>query len=170
MKNEEALLAEYTLLRDELVNISNNQHSLFVFAFTSIGAVLSFAIQSQNEQIPLIAFFILICVKGRLIQYRDNYYVKFVYIRVILEPKLNVNSMVQRGIKTSRISKIQHFSFSFLGVGSLFAIIMVNPDYIMGMMIALVLQFIIVILDCYYTFGAKKLYGKIENQYKKLLS
>ena len=163
--NNEALIAEYSSLKDELVNISNNQNTLFIFAFTSVGAVLSFALQTQNEYISLISFFILLCVKCRIIYFRDTFFQKLVYMRKILEPKLKLDSNIQKSIKIFGISKIQYFSFSILGIGGLLTFILIDICNMWGMVIALILSVIIMGLDCYYLFASKKLYKDIEKQY-----
>lgn len=165
--NTEALIAEYTSLKEELINLSNNRNTLFIFAFTSVGAVLSFALQTQNAYISLIAFFILLCVKCRIIYYRDTYYQKFAYMRLVLEPKLHLDSTIQRKIKVFGISKIQYFTFSFMGVGCVLALVLIDPCNRWGIIFALIMLVIIIGLDCYYLFGSEALYSSIEKQYEE---
>lgn len=166
--DREALIAEYTLLKEELNNISNNQNTLFIFVFSAVGAVLSFALQDNCEYIPLICFFVLICVRCRIIYYRDVYFKKLIYLRKIIEPKLKLDSNIQRNIKIFGISKIQYFSFSFMAIGSLLAVLRINASNLSVIFVAVALTIIIIGLDSYYLFAASSIYRSIEKQFMNI--
>ena len=56
--NNDALIAEYNAIRQSCENKGDAQNNLFIFALTSIGAILSFSLQQKNPYIALVSFIV----------------------------------------------------------------------------------------------------------------
>lgn len=168
--NKDALLIEYQCYHNTLTMISNIQNVLFIFAITSIGTLLAFAIQQENPYIPMVGYIILILIKCRLIYYRDEYYLQHAYIRVIIEPKLKINSFVKGKIKINKFSNIHYFTFTVLAMGIFFTYLIYYTESWIFLISSLFFLIIIILLDCYFLFYSNKLYKKIVNQYAKFES
>lgn len=167
--NNDALIAEYNTIKDELRSNEEHRNNLLIFAYTSVGAILSFSIQSKNSYIALVTFFILICVKCRIIYYRDIFMIRFGYIKFVLEEKLQINAYSAMGkIRTSKRSQIQHFSFSIMGIGGFWVYFINNPYNIGTLILLCILLLSILWLDIYYINSLKSLSKEIEYKYKNL--
>lgn len=167
--NNDALIAEYNTIKDELRVNEEHRNTLLIFTYTSVGAILSFSIQSQNPYIALVTFFMLICVKCRIIYYRDIFMVRYSYIKYVLEKKLQIDACsAMEKIKTSKISKIQYFSFSIMGFGGILVYLINNPHNHTTLIILSILLASILYLDTYYIYSLKPLSKKIKDIYKNL--
>ena len=86
------IIAEYNNMWSKLNLIAEHHNNLFVFTLTTSGAILTFAIQQNNSHFTVINMIILILLRCRVMNYRDDYYKTLAYIRIVIEPQLNLNS------------------------------------------------------------------------------
>ncbi|MCI8771341.1 MAG: hypothetical protein HFH73_09365 [Lachnospiraceae bacterium] len=86
------VIAEYNNMWCKLNAISEYHNNLFIFTLTSSGAILTYALQQNNSYIALVNMIILILLRCRVMNYRDEYYQILAYIRIILEPKIGIDS------------------------------------------------------------------------------
>ena len=110
--DKDYIIAEYNNIWGKLNLIAEHHNNLFVFTLTSSGTILTFAIQQNNSYILLVNMIILIILRCRVMCYRDDYYSILAYMRMLLEPKMNLNSKELRKIKNSRISNLHYFIYS----------------------------------------------------------
>lgn len=99
--------------------------------------------------------------------YRDDYYSILAYMRMVLEPKMNLNSKELRKIKNSRISNLHYFIYSIFGLGTVVMCLMMGSSEMAVTKIAIVFFIVMVLLDIYYFFYSGKLYEKYERVYSQ---
>lgn len=163
--NSDALIAEYNAIKNEIISIDNMKNTLYIFEYTSVGAILSFALQYKNPYISFVAFFVLICVKCRIIYYRDTSMIRYTYARDVLEHKLNLDSSIMKFTKVSRISKLQYFSSSFMAFGSFMVFLLYNPQNIIASVMSFVLMLIVISLDIFYIISIKTISKNYEDTF-----
>jgi len=61
LDNKEALLAEYTSIKEFNKYAGDAQNNLFLFAFTASGTILAFSIQQENAYISIITLYCSYC-------------------------------------------------------------------------------------------------------------
>lgn len=171
MDNKDALLVEYQCCYNKLDMISNIQNVLFMFAITCIGTLLAYSIQQRNLYVPIVGYMILLLIKCRLIYYRDEYYINYAYIIMVIEPQLGINSFIKEKIKVKVISNIHYFTCTILAIGIFLTYLIFYTDDYIFLLLSIFLTIVIIALDLYFfVFTGKKWYRKIINFYKELIN
>ncbi len=155
-------LAEYNNMWNKLNEIAEYHNNLFIFTLTSSGAILTYALQQSNSYIALVNMVILIVLRCRVMNYRDEYYQVLAYIRKVLEPKIGLDSKKLMSLSNTKIANLQYFIYAIFGVGTVLECILIDKSSILIIIISIILFAVIVILDVYYYFYSKKLYEKYE--------
>lgn len=156
-------IAEYNNMWNKLNIISEHHNNLFIFTLTSSGAILTYALQQNNSYISLVNMIILILLRCRVMNYRDEYYQILAYIRKILEPKIELDSKKLKSLSNTKIANLQFFIYAIFGFGTVLECILIDKSSILVIIISIILFAVIVILDVYYYFYSKKLYEKYEH-------
>lgn len=157
-------IAEYNNMWIKLNTISEHHNNLFIFTLTSSGAILTYALQLKNSYIAFVNMIILILLRCRVMNYRDEYYQILTYIRKILEPKIGLDSTVLRSLNNTKIVNIQYFIYSIFGFGTVLECILIDRNNLFVVIISIIFGVVIVILDVYYYFYSKKLYEDYERK------
>lgn len=155
-------IAEYNNMWSKLNTIAEHHNNLFIFTLTSSGAILTYALQQNNSYIALVNMIILILLRCRVMNYRDEYYQVLAYIRKKLEPKIGLDSKKLMSLCNTKIANLQYFIYSIFGFGTVLECILIDKSSILVIIISIILFAVIVILDVYYYFYSKKLYEKYE--------
>ena len=169
--NINVLLKEYEIVIQICENKGNAQNTLFIFALTAIGAILSFSLQQENPYIAMVSFPVLIAVRSRVMWFRDTILRDWVYLQVFVEPKLRLSSSVRlKSTINLPIANIHYWIYSILGIGA-FATYMLNDPYNNISFIAMIIMLIIVLaLDVYYRFWSKNVRKYYEEKFTKDLN
>lgn len=157
-------IAEYNNMWNKLNGIAEHHNNLFVFTLTSSGAILTYALQQNNSYISLVNIVILILLRCRVMNYRDEYYQVLAYIREVLEPKIGLDSKRLMCLSNTKIANLQYFIYSIFGVGTVLECILIDKKNLFVIVISIILFVIIVFLDIYYYFYSKGLYDKYEQK------
>lgn len=157
-------IAEYNNMWNKLNTIAEHHNNLFIFTLTSSGAILTYALQQNNSYIAFVNMIILILLRCRVMNYRDEYYQVLVYIRKILEPKIGLDSKVLLSLNNTKIANLQYFIYSIFGFGTVLECILIDRNNFFVVIISIMFAAVIVILDVYYYFYSKKLYRKYEQK------
>lgn len=157
-------IAEYNNMWNKLNTIAEHHNNLFIFTLTSSGAILTYALQQNNSYIAFVNMIILILLRCRVMNYRDEYYQVLVYIRKILEPKIGLDSKVLSSLNNTKIANLQYFIYSIFGFGTVLECILIDRNNFFVVIISIMFAAVIVILDVYYYFYSKKLYRKYEQK------
>lgn len=142
--------------------ISECHNNLFIFTLTSSGAILTYALQQNNPYVTFVNMIILILLRCRVMNYRDEYYQILAYIRIILEPKIGIDSKRLYTLKNTKIANMQYFVYSILGFGTLLECILIDSSQLIIVIISIIFNIVIICLDVYYYFYSKKLYKRYE--------
>lgn len=153
-------IAEYNNMWNKLNIIAEHHNNLFTFTLTSSGAILTYALQQSNSYIAIVNMIILILIRCRVMNYRDEYYKILVYIRKVLEPQIGLDSNKFVLLNNTKISNLQYFLYSILGSGTVLECILIDKSNIVVIIISVILFSMISALDAYYYFYSKKLYNK----------
>ena len=135
--SKEAVLAEYTAIKEWCRYAGDAQNTLFLFAFTAGGAVLSFSIQQENPYIALVNFMVLIAIRCRIMRFRNTIFKNEAYMRIFLEPLLQIDSTKIRLVKCEGLSVIQYFIYSFIGAASVLVYFLFNPYNVIALILCL---------------------------------
>lgn len=157
-------IAEYNNMWNKLNGIAEHHNNLFIFTLTSSGAILTYALQQNNSYISLVNIVILILLRCRVMNYRDEYYQVLAYIRKVLEPKIGLDSKRLMCLSNTKIANLQYFIYSIFGVGTVLECILIDKKNLFVIAISIILFVIIVFLDIYYYFYSKRLYDKYEQK------
>ena len=157
-------LSEYNNMWNKLNGIAEHHNNLFVFTLTSSGAILTYALQQNNSYIALVNIVILILLRCRVMNYRDEYYQVLAYIRKVLEPKIGLDSKKLMNLSNTKIANLQYFIYSIFGVGTVLACVLIDKKNIFVIVTSAILFVTIVLLDVYYYFYSKRLYDKYEQK------
>lgn len=157
-------IAEYNNMWNKLNGIAEHHNNLFIFTLTSSGAILTYALQQNNSYISLVNIVILILLRCRVMNYRDEYYQVLAYIRNVLEPKIGLDSKRLMCLSNTKIANLQYFIYSIFGVGTVLECILIDKKNLFVIAISIILFVIIVFLDIYYYFYSKRLYDKYEQK------
>lgn len=157
-------ITEYNNMWSRLNKILELQSNLFIFTITSSGAILTYGFQQNNTYISLVNMIILILLRCRVINYRDEYYRILAYIRKKLEPEIGLDSKALRSLGSTKISNIQYFVYSILGFGTVLESIWIDRTNLFVVIMSIILGIMIVLLDVYYYFCSKNLYTKYEQK------
>lgn len=157
-------LAEYNNMWNKLNGIAERHNSLFIFTLTSSGAILTYALQQSNSYIALVNIVILILLRCRVMNYRDEYYQVLAYIRKVLEPKIGLDSKKLINLSNTKIANLQYFIYSIFGVGTVLECVLIDKKNIFVIVTSVILFVTIVLLDVYYYFYSKRLYDKYEQK------
>ena len=157
-------IAEYNNMWNKLNGIAEHHSNLYVFTLTSSGAILTYALQQNNSYIALVNIVILILLRCRVMNYRDEYYQILAYIRNVLEPKIGLDSKKLMDMRNTKIANLQYFIYSILGVGTVLECILIDSKNIFIIATSVILFVIIVLLDIYYYFYSTQLYDKYEQK------
>lgn len=155
-------VTEYNNMWNKLNLIEGLQNNLFVFTLTSSGAILTYALQQNNVYIAFANMIILILIRCRVMNYRDEYYRFLAYIRINLEPKIGIDSRKLRILSNTKVANVQYFIYSILGIGTVFECILIDRNNLFVIILTVIFNIIIVVLDVYYYFYSKKLYENYE--------
>jgi len=155
-------IAEYNNMCGRLNIIAEHHNNLFVFTLTSSGAILTYALQQRNPYIAFVNIIILILLRCRVMNYRDEYYQILAYIRKILEPRIGIDSNVLMSLNNTKIANIQYFIYTILGFGTVLECVFIDRSNIFIVIISIIFNVLIMLLDVYYYFYSKKLYEKYE--------
>lgn len=166
IQNNEALLAKYNAIENELIANDGHRNTLFIFSFTSVGAILSFSLQDHNSYIAVVAVFVLICVKCRIFHYRDSSLQRYAYIKYVLEPKLKIDLLDREGIEETWTSQTQYFSFTLMALGSVMTYLTNKPNEITSLLILILLSVLVFFLDIYYLNTRQTLLQKARKIYQ----
>jgi len=158
--NTEVWIAVYNATRQSLENKSSAQNTLFIYAFTLTGAILSFSLQQANPYIALMSFAVLITVRCRVMWFRNAYIATNVRLRKEIEPKLGISIRKTKELKS--VAMIQYFVYSFLGAGAILTYFINNPHNTLTFIAILLLFVVVVALDIYYYTSWRWLYRKYE--------
>jgi len=168
LSSKEAVLAEYTAIKEWCKYAGDAQNTLFIFAFTAGGTILSFSLQQENPYIALVNFIVLIAIRCRIMRFRNTISKNETYMRIFLEPLLQIDSAKMRLVKCEGISIIQYFIYSLIGLASVVVYFLFNPCSIIALVLCLFLFVVVVFLDCYYFFGKNRLYNQLEAKWRTL--
>lgn len=157
-------IAEYNNMWNKLNTIAEHHNNLFIFTLTSSGAILTYALQQNNSYITLVNMIILILLRCRVMNYRDEYYQVLAYIRNVLEPKIGLDSKILMSLSNTKIANLQYFIYTIFGFGTVLECILIEKNNIFVIIISIILFVMILILDVYYYFYSKKLYEKYEHK------
>ena len=157
-------IAEYNNMWNKLNTISEHHNNLFIFTLTSSGAILTYALRQNNSYITLVNMIILILLRCRVMNYRDEYYQVLAYIRNVLEPKIGLDSKILMSLSNTKIANLQYFIYTIFGFGTVLECILIEKNNIFVIIISIILFVMILILDVYYYFYSKKLYEKYEHK------
>lgn len=157
-------LSEYNNMWNKLNGIAEHHNNLFVFTLTSSGAILTYALQQNNSYIALVNIVILILLRCRVMNYRDEYYQVLAYIRKVLEPKIGLDSKKLMNLSNTKIANLQYFIYSIFGVGTVLECVLIDKKNIFVIVTSAILFVTIVLLDVYYYFYSKRLYDKYEQK------
>ena len=157
-------LSEYNNMWNKLNGIAEHHNNLFVFTLTSSGAILTYALQQNNSYIALVNIVILILLRCRVMNYRDEYYQVLAYIRKVLEPKIGIDSKKLMNLSNTKIANLQYFIYSIFGVGTVLECVLIDKKNIFVIVTSAILFVTIVLLDVYYYFYSKRLYDKYEQK------
>ena len=157
-------LSEYNNMWNKLNGIAEHHNNLFVFTLTSSGAILTYALQQNNSYIALVNIVILILLRCRVMNYRDEYYQVLAYIRKVLEPKIGLDSKKLMNLSNTKIATLQYFIYSIFGVGTVLECVLIDKKNIFVIVTSAILFVTIVLLDVYYYFYSKRLYDKYEQK------
>lgn len=157
-------IAEYNNMWNKLNGIAEHHNNLFIFTLTSSGAILTYALQQNNSYISLVNIVILILLRCRVMNYRDEYYQVLAYIRNVLEPKIGLDSKRLMCLSNTKIANLQYFIYSIFGVGTVLECILIDKKNLFVIAISIILFVIIVFLDIYYYFYSQRLYDKYEQK------
>lgn len=157
-------LSEYNNMWNKLNGIAEHHNNLFVFTLTSSGAILTYALQQNNSYIALVNIVILILLRCRVMNYRDEYYQVLAYIRKVLEPKIGLDSKKLMNLSITKIANLQYFIYSIFGVGTVLECVLIDKKNIFVIVTSAILFVTIVLLDVYYYFYSKRLYDKYEQK------
>ena len=160
------VINEYNIMWNKLNMITEHHNNLFIFTLTSSGAILTFSIQQNNAYIALVNMVILILLRCRVMNYRDDYFRTLAYIRCALEPKLNISSELLSEIPNSKISNIHFFVYTILGIGTVITYSYIDCNSKI-LIISLIILIFIIVLDCYYFYYSKNLYKNYYNDIKE---
>lgn len=155
-------IAEYNNMWNKLNVISEHHNNLFIFTLTSSGAILTYALQQNNSYISLVNMVILILLRCRVMNYRDEYYQVLAYIRKELEPKIGLDSKKLRDLNNTKIANLQYFIYAIFGIGTVLECVLIDKKNIFVIVTSVILFVIILLLDVYYYFYLKRLYDKYE--------
>lgn len=156
-------IAEYNNMWGKLNIIAEHHNNFFIFTLTSSGAILTYALQQNNSYIAFVNMIILILLRCRVMNYRDEYYQILAYIRKILEPRICLDSKVLMSLDNTRIANLQYFIYSIFGFGTVLECIFIDKGNTLVIITSVICSIIIVVLDVYYYFYSNKLYEKYEN-------
>lgn len=157
-------IAEYNNMWNKLNGIADHHNNLFIFTLTSSGAILTYALQQNNSYIALVNIVILILLRCRVMNYRDEYYQVLAYIRMVLEPKIGLDSKKLMKLSNTKIANLQYFIYSIFGFGTVLECILIDKKNMFVISGSIILFVLIVFLDIYYYFYSKKLYDKYEQK------
>ncbi len=157
-------IAEYNNMWSKLNAIAEHHNNLFIFTLTSSGAILTYALQQGNSYIAFVNIIILILLRCRVMNYRDEYYQILGYIRKVLESKIGLDSKALFGLNNTKIANIQYFIYSVFGIGTVLECILIDRQNLFVVIISVIFAVMIIILDVYYYFYSKKLYNKYEQE------
>lgn len=85
---KEEILAEYNSLRKEISNTHNHQQSMFIFTLSAVGAIASFALQRNEPDIFLVAYFVLFPTSAFFHNYSRRIMRLSTYIKVFIESEI----------------------------------------------------------------------------------
>lgn len=162
---EDVLLSEYDKKNQRIADYGESQNTLFLFSFTSIGAILAFSIQQDNPYIALVGFAVLIPIRIRYLYFRNEIFRISAYIRIIITPQLKILNPINT-FKDPLIINIQYFSFTYLAGGILLSYFHNNPLNLISLILAIVLTLIVFFIDLYYLIYAKKTYKKFADYWQ----
>lgn len=132
-------LAEYNNMWNKLNEIAEYHNNLFIFTLTSSGAILTYALQQSNSYIALVNMVILILLRCRVMNYRDEYYQVLAYIRKVLEPKIGLDSKKLMSLSNTKIANLQYFIYAIFGVGTVLECILIDKSSILIIIISIIL-------------------------------
>ncbi len=89
MSNKENSIVEYNCIKEEIQNKIELHNTLITFTITTVVAILTFAVSSDNPFLFLVPFCILIPMSSRIAYYRLALSKLSAYLIVFLEPKLD---------------------------------------------------------------------------------
>lgn len=153
-ENWESQLKEYETMVVLIENISERMNQLFMFAFTAVGAILTFAIQQKNAYMSLPGSVFLILIRCRYLYYRNTYFKMNGYISVFCERQLKIgyrNLAESSEVKPkSMVHNLQYFSFAILGIGCFLVFMLFYENGIVSLHFAIFLTMGIIFMDAYY--------------------
>lgn len=155
-------ITEYNNMWNKLNTIAEHHNNLFIFTLTSSGAILTYALQNSNSYIAFVNMVILILLRSRVMNYRDEYYQVLAYIRKELEPKIGLDSNKLLILNNTKIANLHYFVYSIFGVGTVLECIQIDKNNILVVVLSIFFCILIVFLDIYYYFYSKKLYKEYE--------
>lgn len=160
----ENYITEYNNMWNKLNTIAEHHNNLFIFTLTSSGAILTYALQQNNSYMALVNMIILILLRCRVMNYRDEYYQVLAYIRKVLEPKMGLDSKKLRNLRNAKVANLQYFIYAIFGFGTVLECILIDKSNTFIIVISIAFFIVIVLLDVYYYFYSKKLYEKYEHK------
>ena len=178
-------LNEYNTLRQELLDLSKEQNSLFTFVFTTVSAIIAFSLQQNNAYIALIPFVFLIPARCRHIFYHEMQLRVATYISIFLESKIEGLNWETR-IKSIEIkaksekllpfpgTEIHYYAYSIVGLLTciLYVINLGSSKNILLYMILIPLEGYLIYLDLsliYKSSKARKNYDKLWEDMKSTI-
>jgi len=90
------------------------------------------------------------------------------YMRVILEPLLQITSIKMHKSKYEGLSVIHYFIYSFIGTASMLVYFLFNPYNIVALILCIFLFIAVVFLDCHYYFGSTALYNNLTAEWETI--
>ena len=90
MNMEDSLMIEqYKMLRAQIMQNLNHNHTLLLTSYTMIGAMMALAILTNNPLIYTVIFIILVAVSAKIRALNNSLQRISTYMRTFLEPEMN---------------------------------------------------------------------------------
>jgi len=102
--------------------------------------------------------------------FRDAIFRNWAYLKIFIEPKLQLKSSIRRKSIEKPIANIHYWIYSILGIGAFATYIVNNPRNNMSLVIMISLFIITLTLDIYYRFWSGNVYKYYEEYFTKTLS
>ena len=83
-------LEEYRMLREEILHFMNKDTTLLTCLFSSVTAILFFAVEWKIEEGCILAFLAIIPIAGKMAYHQKQMAKISAYLQIFLEPKLNM--------------------------------------------------------------------------------
>lgn len=89
-EDNNSYLEEYKMLREEVLHFMNKDTTLLTCLFSSVTAILFFAVEWKVEEGCILCFLVIIPIASKLAYHQKQMAKISAYLQIYLEPKLNM--------------------------------------------------------------------------------